>query len=367
MKSLYGFIAFGSLCLMLQGCADKKNAMQQPLLSVDVAEVAVDSVTIHKTYPGFLRAGNKIDVVARVSGNLTSKQYTSGDVVRKGQVLFTIESTQYADAVRQAKAQLETAISQLDYAQSHYAAVKKAAEVDAVSRMEVLQAESNVETSKAAVDNARAALRTAQNTLSYCTITSPATGRITGSAVNVGGYVGGGAMTLATVYDDSSLNAVFNIDDPEHVSVLTNPNSGLDLKHIPLTFEEPLSRAYTGDLSYIAPGIDSSTGTLELKASVDNHDGELRDGMYVNISLPYGFTPNGIMVKDASISSDQLGKFVYLVNDSNKVVYTPIKVGEMVNDSMRLVTDGLRPGDRYVTKALLKVRNDMKVKPVMVK
>lgn len=361
-KSLYASL----LLLALASCGSKQETSRQPM-AVDVAEVEVDSVTLRKSYPGFLRANSAIDVVARVNGTLLTKNYTSGDMIRKGQVLFTIESTQYADAVRQAKAQLETAISELQYAESHYAAVKKASEMDAVSRMEVLQAESNYNTSKAAVDNARAALRTAQTTLGYCTIYAPSSGRITGSSVDVGGYVGGNDMKLATIYDDSSLNAVFSIDDPEHLSKLTDPASGLDMSNIPLTFEEPLSKNYFGALSYIAPGINASTGTLELKAKVTNPNGELRDGMYVNVQLPYGFNPKGILVKDASISTDQLGKFVYLVNDSNKVVYTPIKTGQLVNDTMRLVTDGLHPGDRYVTKALLKVRNDMTVKPVTVK
>ena len=83
--------------------------------------------------------------------------------------------------------------------------------------------------------------------------------------------------------------------------------------------------------------------------------------MYCTVHMPYKVDPAAMLVRDASIGTDQLGKYVYVVNDSGKVVYTPVKTGDLVADTMRLVTEGLRPGDRYVTSALLKVRDGMKV------
>ena len=87
--------------------------------------------------------------------------------------------------------------------------------------------------------------------------------------------------------------------------------------------------------------------------------------MYATVSLPYGFEPNAILIKDASIGTDQLGKYIYTVNDSNKVVYTPIEVGETVNDTLRIVTKGITADTKYVTKALLKVRDGQTVDPRM--
>ena len=101
------------------------------------------------------------------------------------------------------------------------------------------------------------------------------------------------------------------------------------------------------------------------RAKVDNPYAELRAGMYCTIRLPYKIEPKALLVRDASISTDQKGQYVYVVNDSNKVVYTPIVTGDIVNDTMRIVYQGLKPGDRYVTSALLKVRNGMTVKPYM--
>ena len=100
---------------------------------------------------------------------------------------------------------------------------------------------------------------------------------------------------------------------------------------------------------------------------VANPDYELKSGMYASIQLPYEAEPDAIMVKDAAIGTDQLGKYVYVVNDSDKVVYTPIRIGDLVRDSLRIVNSGLTVKDRYVTKALMKVRDGMEVNPVVVK
>lgn len=113
--------------------------------------------------------------------------------------------------------------------------------------------------------------------------------------------------------------------------------------------------------------MNTATGTILLKGTVRNIDNELKDGMYVTVRLPYGVNPKAVLVNDASIGTDQLGKYVYVVNDSNKVVYTHIEVGELYQDSLRIVNSGLKGGEKYVTKALLTVRNGEEVKPVLQK
>ncbi len=341
-------------------------------MSVDVALPVVDSVTLHRDYPGFLQSVNTVEVVGRVNGTLQSVNYNGGNNVTAGQVLFTIESTTYRDAVTKAEAALETAKSEYDYASKQYAAMKKALESDAVSRMEVVQAESNMKTAQASISTAQAALNQARRNLGYCTVKAPISGTITSNNYDAGNYIAGegSPVVLATIYNNTQLNAVFQVDDDQYLKLMKDRDSKqitTDYKHIPLTFDEPLPHKYTGDLAYTAPAIDKTTGTITFQALVDNPYGELRNGMFVKVNLPYGFDPAAIMVKDAAISTDQRGKYLYTVNDSNKVVYTPIEVGELVADTLRVVTSGLKPGTKYVTKALLKVRDGMKVNPVITK
>lgn len=369
---------FGSLAIVtcfasvLTSCHkdDKNSALEEADAApvIDVTIPVVDSVTIYKSYPGYLTANADVDLVARVDGYLTSHPYNAGDYVRKGQVLFTIESKQYVEAVNQAKAQLANEQAQYDYYSRQYAAMQKAYESDAVSQMDVLQAQSNMETSAASISSAKAQLATALNNLSYCTVTAPFDGRITATPYSNGAYLAGAGspVTLAHLYDDKIVTANFNIDDNEFIALVNSgeyKGTNLDLKHIPIEFGDTLPHRYTADLSYMAPVLDVSTGQMVVQAHIQNPEGELRPGMVTTVKFPTAFIPDGIMVMDAAIGKDQLGSYVYLVNDSNKVVYNPIETGELVSPTMRLVTKGIKPGDKYVTKAMLKVRPGMTVKP----
>lgn len=349
-------------------CTDKKRAESMPEESVSVARPVVRSVTLYNDYPGYLTARSSVDVVAKVDGQILSKNYASGSKVQKGQLLFKIDPSVYQDRVRQAQAQLTTAISNRDYALEHYNAVKKALESDAVSKMEVIQSQSAYEQAEASIKTARAALQTAERNLGYCSVTAPISGSITTDDINAGNYVTGEAqpVKLATIYDNSRMNAHIAIEDERYLDLLNSreAHNSLDFDHVPVAFTETMPHKYTGTLSYMAPNLKQTTGTMNVECAIDNPYNELRAGMYVNVRLPYSRVRDAILVNDASIASDQLGKYMYIVNDSDKVVYTPVKVGELIDDTLRLVTSGIKADDRYVTKALLKVRNGMKVKPV---
>ena len=99
-------------------------------------------------------------------------------------------------------------------------------------------------------------------------------------------------------------------------------------------------------------------------ANLENNDGELKSGLIVSITLPYSDLIDSVLVRDASIGTDQLGKFLYIVNDSNIVRYRHIEPGQLVDDTLRQVISGIRPDERYVTTALLKVRDGMSIKPI---
>lgn len=365
-KTLY--LLSAAALVVLSGCSKKETAREE-IPEIDVATPQIDSVVLHNTYPGYMKAANSADVVAKVTGQIISRNYKEGDLVHQGQVLFVIESSKYRDAVQQAQGALSQAKSQYDYYSQQYAAMKKALQADAVSQIEVAQAESNMESAQASMRSAAAALQTANTNLGYCTITAPITGHISQADLGVGNYVTGegSAVKLATIYDDIKMKAVFNIEDSQYELMVGSRGgaSGPLYRAIPLNFTQKLPHAYTADLYYTSPSVDATTGTLTLEGMVDNSNLELKDGMYVNVSLPYGVEPKALLIRDASIGSDQLGKYVYVVNDSNKVVYTPIEVGQTFRDSLRIVTKGLNPTDRYVTKALLTVRSGETVKPVM--
>ncbi len=351
--------------------SDKSASTDQMTQKVTVALPEVKDIVLSKTYPGSLLATSAVDVVCKVDGQIVSKHFENGTNVRKGQVLFTIDPAPYRDKVNQAQAALTTAISSRDYASDHYEAVKKALESDAVSKIEVIQAQSTYEQAVASVKNAQAALSEANRMLGYCTVTAPISGRVAHTVYDLGTYISGEAspVKLTTVYDNTSMVAQFAIEDERYLDLLNSREykDSLDFKHVPVTFSESLPHTYTGDVTYLAPALNLSTGTMTLNCNIENPYDELRQGMYVKIALPYGFRRNAVIVKDASVGSDQLGTYLYTVNDSNRVVRTAVTPGELYQDTLRVIESGLAPGTRYVTKAMLKVRAGMEVDPVTVK
>lgn len=357
-----------AIILGASGCKKDKETAEMPPMAVDVAEVTSDSVMVYKEYPGRLYATSVVDVVCRVDGTILSKTYTDGDIVKKGQLLFTIDDTQYRNTVQQMQGELENAISANEYNSEQYKAMQRAIEEDAVSKMELLQSKSTYEQGLASIKTAKANLQTAQTNLGYCRITAPITGRITKANYQVGQEINGGAapVTLATMYQNETFYAEFFVDDATFYQIAGPTASDVKpgYETIPLKFSEPLRHDYIGKFHYVAPDINAGTGTMCMQAEIKNDYDELRDGMFVTISLPFQNEPHAILVEDAAIGTDQRGKYVYVVNENNEVVYTPIQIGELASGNRRIVTSGVKPGQRYVTKALLKVKNGTKVKPV---
>lgn len=357
--------------LFTLSCDKKKKEMTEEARPVQVAEAFTDSVVLYSEYPGFLTAEYYAEVVGLVNGRILSVNYQSGSFVNKGDVLFTIDPTLYKDALTRAEATLKSNESNLKYAQAHYDAVQKALEDNAVSKMEVLQAESDFHQAEASVNDSKAALHTAQVNYGYCTVTAPISGYITNNLLSAGNYITGAdsPVKLAEIYDHTHLYAVFEVEDARYETMTAGNRKIEDIlfKNVPLAFREPLKNKYTLDLTYMAPAVDRSTGTLKLQGKITNIDNELKEGMYVTVSLPYGENPEAILVKDASIGTDQLGKYMYVVNDSNILVKRRIETGEIYQDTLRLIEKGIKPGEKYITKALLTVRAGEKVEPILIK
>ena len=366
-KLMYIFLVLS----VLTGCKEKKDAgamKGMPTLAISVAKPIVKDITLTKDYPGYLTTEKTVNLVARVNGTLQSISYAPGGRVKKGQLLFVIEPTLYNDKVAQAEAELKTAQAQLEYARNNYSRMKEAVKSDAVSQIQVLQSESSVTEGVAAVSNAEAALSTARTNLGYCYVRAPFDGTISKSTVDVGSYVGGSLqpVTLATIYKDDQMYAYFNVADNQWLEMSMNnqqPTKELP-KKIMVQLGKEGTESYPATLDYLSPNVDLNTGTLMVRANFDNPQGVLKSGLYVSITLPYGEADHAILVKEASIGTDQLGKFLYAVNDSDIVHYRHIEIGQLISDTLRQVLGGLSPQERYVTEALMKVRDGMKIKPI---
>lgn len=347
----------------------KKNqpATGGTALPIEVATPIVREITLTREYPGYLKADATIPIMGRVNGNIIKRNFTEGSRVKKGEQLFVIEPTLYENAVAQAQASLQTAIAEQEYAKSNYERMQAAISSNAVSEIELLQAKSRVESCNAAVSNAKAALKTAQTKLGYCYIVAPADGSVGLAKQPTGAYIAGemSPVELCNLYKDDLMYAFFDIPDIQWFRKALATNGGIDQSNITFTLGEGNIIKRNATIDYLAPNVNTGTGTLQIRAELPNSDGLLKSGSYISIIMPYDKVKDALLIKDASIGTDQTGKFIYIVNRQNEAEYRRIETGSIIDDTLRLVTGGLEPGERYVTKALLKVRNGMPVVPIM--
>jgi len=361
----------------LHGCRKRPVQTENTALPIQVARPEVRTVLLTKQYPGYLKADKTVQLVARVSGTLQKCYYDPGIAVKAGQTLFLIDPTTYQQQVNEARANLKNAKANLDYAQATYERTRKAAQSNAVAQIQVIQTQAEYEQATAQVRQMEAALQLAEITLGYCTIKAPYGGHVSLSPYDEGNYINAAENpVLATLYKDDTLYAYFNVS--ENQMLLRNRPAGNNrandslLNHATLQFpalkeagdNKEKNIPKIGKLEYVSPNITLSTGTLQLRAILPNPTGQLKDGMYVMVTLPYAQESDALLIPDASIGHDQSGPFLYTVGRGDTLRIRHIEIGQLIDDTMRLVTNGLSPDDRYVVHAQLKVRSGMKITPV---
>ena len=363
-----------ALATALAGCSKRGSdpgASAGEVLPIQVAHPMVKDVVLTRQYPGYLSADAAVEVMCRVSGQLIQSNVSAGQRVRKGDVLWLIDPTPYRDAVRQAEATLKTAQAELAYAQSSYERMQEVIKSEAVSEIQLLQAEANVKKCEAALHSAEASLNTARTDLGYCQIVAPIDGQITKGNYSVGAYIpgGGSPVAMATIYKDDIMYANFTVADNQWLRQLLveelTKHSADSTYYVTVRLGEGGALKWQARLDYLSPNISLSTGTLDVRAVLTDPSHLLKAGSYVTITLPVGCMSDALLVPDTSIGTDQLGKYLYVVSDSGVVHYRHIETGELIDDTLRIVKAGLRPTDLYVTQALLKVREGMHVSPVL--
>lgn len=364
MKITPYFIVLLFAVLAITGCK-KATSEMPPLANIQVGTPISRQVVYTYQYPAYLQAEQTVALIARVPGFLEQISYVPGQPVKMGQILFTIEPQPYLDQLKAAEAGVKSAEAQMQYAKANYERMKDAVQSRAVSEIDYLQAESVYNSSLAALMNAQAQLNVAQINLSYCYIRAPFDGSITRNLVDKGNMVGAGGQTtnLATIYKDARMFVYFNMSSSEFQN-LPKSHKTDTLGSVSITDINNPTHVWKGKIDYTAPDIELSTGTVTVRGIIDNPKYDLVSGMYVNVNIPYQIIPNGILIPENSIGTNQAGRFVYTVNKDNVVSLTPVTVGVLESDGMRPILSGMTKDDRYVVNSMMSVRPGMKINPV---
>jgi multidrug efflux system membrane fusion protein len=354
-------LAGGGLYLRSSSAEPKPAAAAPQVLPVPVATVEETEVSLWDEFSGRLEAVERVDVRSRVAGEVKSVHFTEGALVKKNDLLITIDPDPYAAEVDRAAAQVAAAEARAVYTKSELERAKRLAEESAIARRELDERVNAAREAEANLQAARAALHSAKLNLGYTQVRAPVSGRVGKLEVTVGNLVpaGPGAPVLTTLVSVNPMYASFDAD--EHV-VLRALKEGT--RDVPVEAETVTNggRHLRGRLQLIDNQVNTKSGTVRVRAVFDNRDGSLIPGQYVKLYMGRAKAQPAVLVSERAIGTDQSKRFVMVVGDDNKAAYREVTLGGTANGK-RIVTSGLKPGERIIVNGLQRVRPGMPVSP----
>ena len=353
---------------LLTACGNSQSGMK--LGDAEFAVMAVNSTTSDQTtsYPATIKGTQDIEVRPQVSGFIVKLCVDEGATVRKGQALFQIDPTQYAAAVGQAKAAVEMAKANVSTLTLTEKNKKTLFDQKIISDFEYQTAVNQLMSAKASLAQAEAQLVSANQNLSFCTVTSPSNGVVGTFPYRVGSLVSASiAQPLTTVSEIDEVYVYFSMTEKE---LLAMTKSGSTIKEeiskiptIKLQLIDGSTYAMEGKVDAITGVIDQSTGSVSIRAIFPNKEHVLRSGGTANVLIPYNME-NVISIPQSATVEIQDKKFVYVLQPDNTLKYTEIGIFNLDNGKEYLVTSGLNAGDKIVIEGVQNLKDGQKIQPI---
>ncbi|QGZ56229.1 efflux RND transporter periplasmic adaptor subunit [Paraburkholderia acidiphila] len=337
-----------------------------PAPEVDVAAVLNRTITDWQTYSGRMAAVEKVEIRPQVSGTIVSVNFRDGALVKQGETLFVIDPRPYQAAVDQAAAQLAAAQARTGYAQSDWERAQRLIGDNAIAKRDYDEKQNASREANANLKAAQAALEAAQINLGYTRIVAPVAGRVSRAEITVGNVVSAGAAAapLTTLVSVSPIYAEFDADEQTYLDYISRMKDGSKVPvELGLANESGYSR--TGTIESVDNRLDTTSGTIRVRARFDNADGALVPGLYARIKVGGSAPHPALLVDDAAIGTDQDKKFVYVVDNSGKIAYRTVQTGGQ-QGNLRVILDGLKAGDHVVVNGTQRVRPGIVVRSHMV-
>ena len=356
-----GFTLLGMVLLIVQlsGCDDgvAQNAPPPPP-EVSAAPVLIKPVSQWDSFNGRVEAVQSVQLRPRVSGYIESVNYREGEEVKKGQVLFTIDDRSYRAALEQAKAELARARSQASLARSESGRSEKLIGSQAISREVWEQRRSAASQAQADVLAAEAAVDMAQLNLDFTRVTAPIDGQASRAMITAGNLVtaGDSASVLTTLVSQQSMYVYFDVDENTFLHYQAMARQGQQRHALPVEIALVGEQGYPhqGKVDFLDNQLTASTGTIRMRALLDNQQRQFTPGLFARVRLPGSAQFEAVLIDDKAVLTDQDRKYVYVVDSDGKAQRRDIQPGAMV-DGLRIVKSGLESGDRVIIAGLQKV------------
>lgn len=366
MKNVFLMAALGAALVSCGGKSGGKPNFADNEYAVRT--VSTQGTELQTTYPATIKGIQDVQIRPKVSGFITKVCVHEGQTVSAGQLLFIIDNETYQAQVRQAQAAVNTAKAQLATSKLTYENSKALFENKVIGQYELQTSENSYSTAQAALAQAEASLASAKEALSFCYVKSPAAGVVGSLPYKVGALVSASsADPLTTVSDISTMEVYFSATEKEMLA-MSKDNGGMAgaIGAFP-----PVKLQLVDGTIYDKPGkvvkasgvIDAATGSVSLIAQFPNPDKALRSGGAGSIIVPRT-DGNAILIPQEATSEVQNKIFVYLLGKDNKVKYTEIKVDPQNDGKYYIVREGLKAGDRYVSKGITSLTDGMEIVPI---
>ncbi len=355
-------------------CFAAPVAAQQPqAIPVTVAKPIAKRITTWDEYSGRFEAVNTAEVRARVSGFIEKIHFKDGQLVKEGDLLFTLDNRAYELAVESAKADVARTDAQLQFNASDVERAEPLAKSKTISDQSFDQRKANFAIAGAQLQSAQAALKTAQLNLEWTEVRAPISGRISDRKVDVGNLIGGGQAAsttlLSTIVSRDPIHFIFDVSEADFLRYARlfmsgERGSSRDVNNpvrIKLADEDKF--VHQGRMDFVDNQLNSRSGTLRGRALVDNKSDLLQPGLFGRLQL-FGGDVDALLIPDTAVVSDQAKKIVFLVGDDNIVKPAPVVLGS-IYEGLRVVKSGLRPEDQIVIDGIANpaVRPGAKVAP----
>ena len=364
----YLLVAAASLALVSCGGKGSQGMPNFGDNEFAVTTVGTQNTGLQTTYPATIKGIQDVDVRPKISGFITKVLVHEGQTVSAGQVMFILDSETYQAAVRQAQAAVNTARAQANTARLTYENNKKLFEKNIIGKYELSTSENTYTTAQANVAQAQAALASARETLSWCTVKAPAAGIVGSLPYKVGTLVSA-SNALTTVSNISTMEVFFSLSEGDILNMSKSAGSAAaaiqEMPTVKLLLADGTTYNHPGKVVKMSGVIDAATGSYSLIAHFPNPERLLKSGGAGQIIVPIERN-NAIVIPQEATSQVQDKVFVYIVGKDNKVKYSEIKVNPQNDGNNFIVTEGLHAGDRIVTKGITKLSDGMEIKPITV-
>jgi RND family efflux transporter MFP subunit len=374
---IYGarkFAVLLAIATLVASCSERQQqAGAPPPPAVTVAKPVKRTVVDYDEYVGRFTAINAVEVRARVSGYLDKVHFKDGQIVKQGDLLFTIDKRPFQNSLDQARANLVQAQSNLAFTESDYTRGQQLVRDKTITEQTFEQRAQAFRNAKASVANAEAALRQAELDLEFTDLRAPIEGRIGDRRVSPGNLVtggtGGNTTLLAMIVSTDPIYFEFTFDEASYLRYQRLATTGKDVAsrnagvQVAIKLIDENDFDHEGRMDFVDNVIDRSTGTIRGRAVFANAKEVFTPGMFARVRVPGTPPYEGLLVPDVAIGTEQARRFVMVIDDQDTARPKYVTLGQVTKDGLRVVKDGIGPDDRIVISGLMQARPGQKVRP----